>query len=140
MVVFNSFPDLCVGDVRAAATFYRSLLSLDVVVDHGWYVELGLGDRVLLALVQAGHETVPAPVGSPARGLLVSFEVDDAGVCADAAARMGCAFVVDLVAELGQRHFMVCDPDGAVVDVIQRVALTKPDRVRLAAYRRRAMA
>jgi hypothetical protein len=44
--------------------------------------------------------------------------------------------LVDLVTELGQRHFMVADPDGAVVDVIQRVALTGADLRRLARHRR----
>ena len=44
--------------------------------------------------------------------------------------------LVDLVTELGQRHFMVADPDGAVVDVIERVALTDADLRRLARHRR----
>lgn len=38
--------------------------------------------------------------------------------------------------ELGQCHFMVLDPDGAVVDVIERVPMTAEDRRHLARYRR----
>jgi catechol 2,3-dioxygenase-like lactoylglutathione lyase family enzyme len=131
----GAFVDLCVADVAASSGFYRSLLGLGVIVDHGWYVELGAGDRVALALVQAGHETVPSAAGRAPSGVLVSFEVDDASEAAEVAGRMGCRFAVELVEELGQRHFMVVDPDGAVVDVIERIPLTAADLRRLARYR-----
>jgi catechol 2,3-dioxygenase-like lactoylglutathione lyase family enzyme len=132
----GAFVDLCVADVAASSAFYRSLLGLGVIVDHGWYVELGAGDRVALALVRAGHETVPPAAGSRPSGVLVSFEVDDASAAAEVARRMGCTFPVELVEELGQRHFMVVDPDDAVVDVIERIPLTAADLRRLARYRR----
>jgi catechol 2,3-dioxygenase-like lactoylglutathione lyase family enzyme len=132
----HTFADLCVTDVATSIVFYRSLLGLDVLVDHGWYAELGTDGRVQLALVLAGHETVPAEAGAPPRGVLVSFEVDDVDALAAAARALGCRFVVEPTRELGQHHFMVADPDGAVVDVIRRVPLERPDVARLARYRR----
>jgi len=135
-VVTGSFPDLCVPDVVASTRFYRELLGLDPLVDHGWYVELGRDGVVLLALVRAGHPTVPAVAGAPARGLLVSFEVDDLAIPVAAATAIGCKFIVEPVTELGQLHFMVADPDGTVVDVIERTALDRSDLASLAAYRR----
>jgi len=135
-MVLGSFPDLCVTDVGVSVAFYRSLLGLHVVADQEWYVELGIDQRTLLAVVQAGHPTVPPESGAPARGLLVSFDVDELTTHARAAANMGCPFVVEPVAELGQRHFMVLDRDGTVVDVIERIPFTRPDRDRLARYRR----
>ena len=136
-MIHGAFADLCVADVAVSVEFYRRLLEVDVVTDQGWYVELGADGRVLLALVDAAHETVPALAGRPPRGLLVSFETDDAARVAAAARTMGCPFVVEPVHELGQHHFMVVDPDGAVVDVIERVPFTADDRRRLARYRRR---
>jgi hypothetical protein len=135
-VVLGAFADLCVADVPAAADYFRRLLDLDLHVDHGWYVELAADDHVVLALVEAGHPTVPPSAGSPPRGLLVSFEVDDASHVATRAAEMECEFVLGLADELGQRHFMVKGPDGVIVDVIQRVPLTADDLRRLAGYRR----
>jgi len=135
-VVNGSFPDLCVADVAASTRFYRELLGLAVLVDHGWYVELGHDGVVFLALVRAGHPTVPATADAPARGLLVSFEVDDVAVAIAAATTTGLSFVVEPVIELGQHHFMVTDPDGTIVDVIERTALDRSERARLAAYRR----
>ena len=135
-MVLGSFPDVCVGNVDRSVDFYRSLLGLQVLIDHGWYVELGIPGRTLLALVQRGHETVPLVAHTEPRGVLLSFEVDDAAAVATNATRMECMAIVDLVTELGQRHLMVLDPDGAVVDVIERVALGTTDLRRLATDRR----
>ena len=136
-MVLGSFADLCVDDVGACVSFYVRLLELEVIVDQGWYCELGVDGRTLLALVEERHETVPDAADGLARGLLVSFEVDDAQQVAIAAAELGCSFIVPPVRELGQFHFMVADPNGTVVDVIERVPLTTGDRRRLAALRRR---
>ena len=136
-MVTGSFPDLCVGDVTASVGWYRALLDLDVVVDQGWYAELGVGGATLVAFVQSGHETVPSRAGARPGGVLVSFEVDDATSVAARADALGLDVAVELTVELGQRHLMVVDPDGAVVDVIERVPLERRDRARLAVLRRR---
>ena len=135
-MVLGSFGDLCVQDVGRSVGFYRSLLRLDVMVDHGWYAELGVGARTLIAFVQSGHETVPPITATPPRGVLMSFEVDSADAVYANAVAVRCPVLVDLVTELGQRHFMVADPDGAVIDVIERVALADADLRRLARLRR----
>ena len=139
-MVLGAFCDLCVTDVAASIAFYRRLLGLEVVVDLGWYAELGAGGRVVLAFVASGHETVPAEAVGPARGVLVSFEVDDAGAVDALARDMGCAVRRPLTVEFGQRHVMVADPDGTIVDIIERIPLTPGDVRRLAGYRRRVRA
>jgi lactoylglutathione lyase len=136
-MVTGSFPDLCVDDVAVSVAFYRALLDLDVVVDQVWYAELGIAGATLVAFVRSGHETVPSTAGRRPGGILVSFEVDDAGSVAARADALGLEIVVPLTVELGQRHLMVVDPDGAVVDVIERVPLERRDRARLAVLRRR---
>lgn len=136
-MVTGSFPDLCVQDVAASVAWYRAVLELDVVTDHGWYAELGTGATIRIAFVQSGHETVPSQAGRRPAGILVSFEVDDAKSVADRAHALGLDIVVALTAELGQLHLMVVDPDGAVVDIIERVPLARHDLARLATLRRR---
>jgi catechol 2,3-dioxygenase-like lactoylglutathione lyase family enzyme len=135
-VVIASFPDLCVRHVGSSLLFYRSLLDLDVVVDHGWYAELGVGARTMIAFVVQGHETVPTVTSVAPAGVLVSFVVEDAAAIAARAIELGCRIVWPLTTELGQRHIMVADPDGAVVDAIQRVPLSATDRRRLVRLRR----
>jgi catechol 2,3-dioxygenase-like lactoylglutathione lyase family enzyme len=106
----NSFPDVCVTDVRRSVDFYRTLLGLDVITDHGWYAELGANDRTMIAFVQRGHETIPAVASTDPRGVVLSFEVDDVGPVYDVAKQLGCEVLIDLAAELGQHHFMIIDP------------------------------
>jgi predicted enzyme related to lactoylglutathione lyase len=134
-MVLGSFADLCVRDVGSSIRFYRSLLDLDVLIDHGWYAELGAGGQTLIAFVQSGHETVPAIAGPAPSGVVVTFEVDDVDAAYAKAVALPNPVVVDPVNELGQRHFMITDPDGAVVDVIRRAPLTNTDLRRLARYR-----
>jgi catechol 2,3-dioxygenase-like lactoylglutathione lyase family enzyme len=136
-MVLGSFVDVCVADVGASIAFYSSLLHLDVIVDHGWYAELGTDGRTLIAFVQSGHETTPAVAHTPPRGVLVSFEVDNAAAVYEEAKAMASAMVIEFGSELGQSHFMIADPDGATVDIIERIALTRDDIRRLAHYRRR---
>jgi predicted enzyme related to lactoylglutathione lyase len=135
-MVLGSFADLCVQDVGSSISFYSSLLDLDVIVDHGWYAELGAGGQTLIAFVRSGHETVPAITATHPRGVVLTFEVDDIEAVYANAVALSSPVLVDPETELGQRHFMIADPDGAVVDVIQRVALTGADLRRLARYRR----
>jgi catechol 2,3-dioxygenase-like lactoylglutathione lyase family enzyme len=135
-VLLGSFADVVVADVHRSVEFYRTLLGLDVITDHGWYAELGNGDRTLIAFVERGHETIPSVASTPPRGVLLSFEVDDVAPVYEAAVRMACEILIDLAAELGQHHFMISDPDGTVVDVIQRIPLTTNDMRRLVRYRR----
>jgi catechol 2,3-dioxygenase-like lactoylglutathione lyase family enzyme len=137
-MVTGWFADLCVRDVAVSRRFYEQLLDLECLIDQPWYVELGTGGRVVLALVEAGHPTVPPPAGSPPAGLLLSFEVSDAAEVAARCEALDAEVVSPLRVELGQRHFMVRSPDGTIVDVIQRVPITGEDRRRLAALRRRA--
>ena len=135
-MVRSAFADLCVPDPPASSDFYRRLLTLDVISDHGWYIELGREGVVMIAFVQAAHPTIPGSAGSPPRGLLVSFDVDDAAETAHTAHAMGCQFAVEPIRELGQYHFMVVDPNGVLIDVIERVPFSASDRRRLATYRR----
>jgi catechol 2,3-dioxygenase-like lactoylglutathione lyase family enzyme len=132
----NSFADVCVADVRRSVEFYRTLLGLDEIVNHGWYAEVGTADRTLIAFVERGHETIPEVASTSPRGVLLSFEVDDVAPVYEVATQLDCEILSDLAAELGQHHFMISDPDGAVVDVIQRIPLTTADMRRLVRYRR----
>jgi predicted enzyme related to lactoylglutathione lyase len=137
-MVIGCFPDLCVADVPRSIDAYRTLFDLDVRVDHGWYAELGTADTTLIAFVERDHETVPAAARQAPAGVLVTFTVDDAKVRYGHAIESGWPIVVDLVSELGQRHFMAIDPDGTIVDVIEPIPLTAHDRRRLVQLRRRA--
>ncbi len=114
-------PVLVVSDVARTRAFYEVLLGLATTFDSDWFVQLRepTPGGVELGAVAAGHPTIPAG-WEQAANLIVTVEVDDARVARRRAAGLGAPVVMELRDEdFGQRHFMVSDPDGVLVDVVE---------------------
>ncbi len=130
VVVHSVHPVVVVRDVDATQRFYAELFGLPTTFDADWFVQLRadtLGG-VELAAVQAGHPTVPSGWETPAN-VLVTVEVDDASAARERAGRMGLEPVMELRDEaFGQRHFMVADPDGVLVDVVEYLFIPDSER------------
>lgn len=124
MTQINSiFPDITSDDVAATTEFYTSLLGLEVTWESDWYVLLhGSDENTQLAIVDRSHESVPGAHRQPARGVLITFEVDDATKLWERAQELEVPIELPLRdEEFGQRHFMAFDPNGLLVDVVQTV-------------------
>ena len=140
MAAVRVFPCLCVDDLVRSIVFYRALLDLDVTVDVGWYAELaGGGDgAATVAFVERGHSSVPPGFDVARGGVLVSVVVDDATAANARAEAVPAHFAQELRDEdFGQRHFMVVDPDGFLVDVIETITPSVAFRRELVVGRRR---
>ena len=122
-------PDICTDDLAASRDFYRDLLGFRTVFQNEWYVQMQMPGRpaVQIAFVQREHDSVPAPWRARPQGVLVTVELDDVDACHARARALGLAIVYPLVSEVwGQRHFMVADPDGLLVDVVQLTPAAGP--------------
>ena len=118
------FPDIQAPCLPESRDFYVRLLDMEVVFDSDWYVLLRdpRRPRLQLAFVAHDHHSVPAAARGPARGLLVTVEVDDVDSVHDRAREMGAEIAQELRdEEFGQRHFMAFDPNGLLVDVYQPI-------------------
>ena len=118
------FPDIQSPCLPESRDFYVRLLDMEVVFDSDWYVLLRdpRRRRLQLAFVAHDHHSVPAAARGPARGLLVTVEVDDVGSVHDRAREMGAEIAQELRDEdFGQRHFMAVDPNGLLVDVYEPI-------------------
>jgi catechol 2,3-dioxygenase-like lactoylglutathione lyase family enzyme len=116
-----------VPDVAAARRFYCEHFGMTAVFAATWYVQLhGPSPSIQLAFIAPGHGSVPAPFREDtASGALVSLEVEDARATADRLREADLSFVYPLTDEpWGQRHFILVDPNGLLVDVIE---LIEPD-------------
>ena len=119
MTLTSSYPVLMSADVATAAAFYRTHFGFESTFESDWYVSLRRGPWEL-ALVAAGHPSIPAGHRRPCQGVLLNLEVDDV----DAEHRRLVVDgplepLLDLRSEpFGQRHFIVAAPDGVLVDVI----------------------
>ncbi len=125
MNLTSFYPVLGTTRIKESHAFYAEWFGFEATFESDWYVSLRRG-RHELALLDPTHPTIPSGFGRPAQGLLLNFEVEDV----DAEWRR---LVVDggLRAELelrsedfGQRHFIVADPNGILIDVITPIEPT----------------
>ena len=121
MQITSYYPVIMTADVAATAAFYQEHFGFEPLFSSGWYVHLQRGDdaSVTLAVLDGSHETIPEAHRGTAGGLLLNFEVGDVDAEHDRLVAAGVAVVRSLRdEEFGQRHFIVADPDGVLIDVI----------------------
>jgi lactoylglutathione lyase len=117
MSVLRIVANLPAPDPAAAAAFYRDLLGLDVVMDHGWIVTLaasGAGMVPQLSVGSEGGSDTPLPD--------ISIEVDDVEAVFARAVYAGHEITYPLTDEpWGVRRFFVRDPAGNVANILMHL-------------------
>lgn len=120
MRLTSCYPVLSSTDVPTTASFYRDHFGFETTFESDWYVSLRR-DTWELAILQAGHPTIPAGYRDIATStIILNFEVVDV----DAEHRRlveerGLTEVLALRSEaFGQRHFILAGPDRVLIDVI----------------------
>lgn len=108
--------------LRESKDFYVRLFGCEVVYESDWFVLLRL-DGTELGFMSPNLES-QAPVFRPAfpgQGVWIAVEVDDVDAEHERVRALGVAVEVALRDEpWGDRHFVVVDPNGIGVDVVQR--------------------
>ena len=98
---------------------------LVVIADAGWYVELGRADdpaAIVLALCAADHpRSRRRPVTVRPVGCWSAWWSTTSTVAARVPASGGVIVAGCRDEEFGQRHFLLRDADGFLLDVIQRI-------------------
>lgn len=113
MSVERVVPDLTSRSLDDAKVFYRRILGLEPVMDHGWIVTLADPNRPSAQISVATHDETAPVVPN------MSVQVDDVDAAYAAAVRDGAEIVHPLTDEpWGVRRFFVRDPDGHVVNVL----------------------
>ncbi|WP_461297153.1 VOC family protein [Streptomyces harbinensis] len=128
MDLTSCYPVICTERLAASRDFYTRLLGFEITFEADWYLSLRRpGDPPYeLALLDHTHPTLPAAYRTPVRGLLLNFEVTDVDAEWDRlVTRAGLTPELTLREEdFGQRHFIVADPNGVLIDVITPIAPT----------------
>ena len=134
MSLQSIYPVIAAADPARSRDFYAPLLGLDVTYEADFYVSLASPDRVQqLAFVRAGHESIPANYRHRPQGCLVTVEVDDVDAIYARAMARDDEVALELRDEpWGQRHFMLRDPDGLLLDVVKVIP---PNEAHAAHYR-----
>lgn len=125
MELSSFYPVIGTDHIAEARDFYTKWLGFEITFEADWYISLRRPGTVSyeLALLDYTHETVPAAYRKPVQGLLLNFEVDNVDAEWERLVVNG-----GLQAELeirtegfGQRHFIVADPSGVLIDVISEI-------------------
>lgn len=124
MKAVSFYPVIMTEEVASTAAFYREHFGFETVFEADWYVSLRL-DRdeqasFELAILDSGHPTVPAAYRNSIKGLILNFEVDDVDAEYERLiVREKLPVQLELRDEaFGQRHFITCDPNGVLIDII----------------------
>ncbi len=115
------YPLLQVTDVTATAAFYKRHFGFKAMFESDWYVHLQseANEAVNLAVLQHDHETIPEEGRGVSKGIILTFEVEDARAEHKRLCEEGVPVLHDLRDEPhGQRHAIYRDPNGILVDVV----------------------
>ncbi|MER7079656.1 Glyoxalase-like domain-containing protein [Saccharopolyspora kobensis] len=129
MMLTSFYPVLCTARLQESRDFYTGLLGFETTFEADWYVSLRRPGPPCseLALLDGTHPTLPAAYRKNAQGVLLNFEVADVDAEWDRlVVRGGLPAELELRSEdFGQRHFIVSDPNGVLIDVITPIEPTE---------------
>ncbi|HYW57854.1 MAG TPA: VOC family protein [Polaromonas sp.] len=127
MKISSYYPVLMARDVAATAAFYQDHFGFAPLFTSDWYVHLQSTTHrwVNLAIVEGQHPTIPEAGRGYANGLVLNFEVEDPDAEYARLQAAGLPMMLSLRDEaFGQRHFIVADPNGVLIDVIKPIPPT----------------
>lgn len=127
MKITSYYPVIMTGDVKGTAEFYMRHLRFEALFSSDWYVHLQskLDERVTLAVLDGTHHTIPESGRGTVAGLLLNVEVEDPDALYAEFQAAGLPILKAICDEdFGQRHFIIADPNGVLIDVIKPIPPT----------------
>lgn len=118
---------LMVDDIAASLAFYEKQLGFERTFQIAWFASLRHPHaHAAIDLWQRSHPSVPAAAAHAPRGVLLALVVEDAEAELQRMRASGVPVLHELRDEpWGQRHFMVADPSGCAIDIVQRTQPTQ---------------
>ncbi|MFI1869616.1 VOC family protein [Streptomyces jumonjinensis] len=119
------YPVIATARLQETVDFYTRLMGFGITFEADWYVSLRRPGTLPfeLAVLDHTHPTIPEGYRTPVTGLLLNFEVEDVDAEWERlVVREGLEPELELRTEqFGQRHFIVADPSGVLIDVITEI-------------------
>lgn len=121
------YPLIITDKIKEAVQFHKDTFGFTAVFEQDWYVQL-LHEKsgAELAFMVPNAENQPAFLHPKfnGEGIVLSFEVDDAKTEYERVSGLnGMQFALKYTEEeWGQKHFIVRDPSGAYIDVVEQAA------------------
>ena len=126
MKVIRIVPNLASDDFVASRDFYAAMFDLVVSVENDdWYLQLmAESNRTLnIGFLKPDDELFAGrSASSGTYGVVLTIHVDDVDEAYKRAQRLGAEIAAEIRnEEYGQRHFLVVDPNGLVLNVMSAI-------------------
>ena len=124
--VIRIVPNLASNSFAASRDFYGAMFDLEVSVElDDWYLQLmpESDTRQNIGFITPDHELFAGrEASSGPTGVVVTIHVDDVDDAYERAMTLGAEIVTEIRDEdHGQRHFLVVDPNGLLLNVMSAV-------------------
>jgi catechol 2,3-dioxygenase-like lactoylglutathione lyase family enzyme len=121
----DTYPLVTVTALRDSRDFFVTFFGMSLVFEASWVVMLARKERgpIALGLMSADHPSKPpGPEAFDGKGMIMTFHVADAAAEHRRLQAAGAPIAYGLAEESwGQRRFMVRDPSGILVDVVEQI-------------------
>jgi catechol 2,3-dioxygenase-like lactoylglutathione lyase family enzyme len=125
-LITDGYPLFTVIRLEQSRDFFMGHFGMRVVFQARWVVMLSHRDDggISLGLMTADHPSrPPGPETFNGQGAILTLQVDDATALYDTVEAQGAEIWYSLTDEpWGQRRFMLRDPSGILVDVVEQIA------------------
>ena len=125
MRVLDAYPLFTVARLRESRDFFVGVLGLSVTFEASWVVMLSAGnDRIAIGLMTGDHPArPPGPETFDGQGAIFTLQVEHADAWYHKLVELDVPLLHALTDEAwGQRRFMVRDPSGIAVDIVEQIA------------------
>ncbi len=128
MEVRDLYPLVTTPKLTETRDFYVTHFGFDVAFEASWFIYLvGPAEEnsrgATLAFMHPDHPSnPPGPESFDGKGMILTIEVSDAKKVFERFSAAGAPIVYPLVDEdWGQRRFMIRDPAGVLVDIVEQI-------------------
>ena len=122
MKLTSFYPVILTDNLATSRDFYTHHFDFELTFAVDWYVSLRREGTppYELALLQYDHETIPQAMRKSVQGVILNFEVEEVDAEYERLVTNGGleALLPIRSEEFGQRHFIISDPNGVMIDVI----------------------
>jgi catechol 2,3-dioxygenase-like lactoylglutathione lyase family enzyme len=123
--VGDIYPLITVTKLAESRDFFVKHFGMSLVFEASWVAMLARaeGGSIALGLMTADHPSnPPGPEEFNGKGMIITFQVEDAAAEHKRLQAAGAPITYGLAVEpWGQRRFMVQDPSGILVDVVEQI-------------------
>jgi predicted enzyme related to lactoylglutathione lyase len=114
--------------IERTANFYKELFGFEIIWrNEDWYIQLASPENkaVQFGIIRRNYSFLPKHLQLPAQGVIFTIQVDDVDSIYKEVIKRGCQVVQTLRDEdFGQRHFLMMDPNGLIVNVSMPIAMS----------------